>query len=59
MSVSALVLAARRPGIEDPLAKKAGVSHKCLIEMDGGPMIELVLRSLGGSDRVKDIFIYN
>ena len=25
MSVSALVLAARRPGIEDPLAKKAGV----------------------------------
>ncbi|MEL6687495.1 MAG: nucleotidyltransferase family protein [Pseudomonadota bacterium] len=57
MSVSALVLAARRPGVEDPLAAKAGVSHKCLIEMDGGPMIELVLKSLGGSDCVKDIFI--
>ena len=40
MSVSALVLAARRPGVADPLALKAGVSHKCLIEMDGGPMIE-------------------
>lgn len=57
MSVSALVLAARRPGVEDPLAVKAGVSHKCLIEMDGGPMIELVLRSLAGSAHVRDIFI--
>lgn len=57
MSVSALVLAARRPGVEDPLAAKAGVSHKCLIEMDGGPMIELVLRSLAGSSHVKDIYI--
>ncbi|MEM9601066.1 MAG: NTP transferase domain-containing protein [Pseudomonadota bacterium] len=57
MSVSALVLAARRPGVADPLALKAGVSHKCLIEMDGGPMIELVLRSLAGSSHVRDIFI--
>ncbi|MGB3454931.1 MAG: nucleotidyltransferase family protein [Litorimonas sp.] len=57
MSVSALVLAARRPGVVDPLAAKAGVSHKCLIEMDGGPMIELVLRSLAESDHVRDILI--
>ncbi|WP_298911669.1 nucleotidyltransferase family protein [uncultured Algimonas sp.] len=57
MSVSALVLAARRPGVTDPLAEKAGVSHKCLIEMDGVPMIELVLQSLAGSDRVRDIFV--
>ena len=57
MSVSALVLAARRPGVEDPLAAKAGVSHKCLIEMDGGPMIALVLRSLAESDHVRDIYI--
>ncbi|MGB6230721.1 MAG: nucleotidyltransferase family protein [Litorimonas sp.] len=57
MSVSALVLAARRPGATDPLAAKAGVSHKCLIEMDGGPMIELVLRSLAGSSHVEDIYI--
>ncbi|MEM7729340.1 MAG: nucleotidyltransferase family protein [Pseudomonadota bacterium] len=57
MSVSALVLAARRPGAVDPLAAKAGVTHKCLIEMDGGPMIELVLRSLADSDHVREIFI--
>jgi GTP:adenosylcobinamide-phosphate guanylyltransferase len=57
VSVSALVLAARRPGIEDPLAVKGGVSHKCLIEMDGVPMITLVLRSLAGSEHVRDIFI--
>ncbi len=57
MSVKALVLAARRPGATDPLAVKGGVSHKCLIEMDGAPMIELVLRSLGDSDHVSEIFI--
>ena len=57
MSVSALVLAARRPGATDPLAEKFGVSHKCLIDMDGGPMITLVLRSLAESDAVRDIFI--
>jgi GTP:adenosylcobinamide-phosphate guanylyltransferase len=57
MAVSALVLAARRPGVEDPLAVKAGVSHKCLIEMDGAPMIALVLRSLAESDHVRDIYI--
>lgn len=57
MSYSALVLAARRPGVEDPLAAKAGVSHKCLIDMDGVPMIEHVLTSLIDSDHVRDIFI--
>lgn len=57
MSYTALVLAARRPGIEDPLAVKAGTSHKCLIDMDGRPMIEHVLLSLIGSDHVKEIYI--
>lgn len=54
---SALILAARRPGIEDPLAVAAGVSHKCLIDMDGVPMIERVIRSVAESDHIRDIFI--
>lgn len=57
MTYSALILAARRPGIEDPLATKHGVSHKCLIPMDGVPMIEHALRSLIESDYVGEIFI--
>ena len=57
MTYTALVLAAQRPGIIDPLAEKGGVSHKCLIDMDGRPMIERVLDSLRGSEHVGPILI--
>ncbi len=57
MTYTALVLAAQRPGIIDPLAEKGGVSHKCLIDMDGTPMIERVLDSLLGSDHIGQILI--
>lgn len=57
MKYTALVLAAQRPGIVDPLAQKGGVSHKCLIDMDGTPMIERVLESLKGSDNIDQILI--
>lgn len=57
MTYTALVLAAQRPGIIDPLAAKGGVSHKCLIDMDGTPMIERVLDSLKGSKHIGKILI--
>ncbi len=57
MIYSALVLAAQRPGTIDPLAAKGGVSHKCLIDMDGTPMIERVLKSLKGSKHIGQILI--
>ena len=57
MTYTALVLAAQRPGFIDPLAEKGGVSHKCLIDMDGTPMIDRVLDSLTGSKHVGQIFI--
>lgn len=57
MTYTALVLAAQRPGVIDPLAAKGGVSHKCLIDMDGTPMIERVLNSLKESNHVGNILI--
>ncbi len=45
--VTALVLAGRRGG-EDPLARAAGVSHKCLIPVGGQPMLVRVLTALAG-----------
>lgn len=45
--VTALVLAGRRGG-EDPLARAAGVSHKCLIPVGGRPMLVRVLTALAG-----------
>ena len=44
---TALVLAGRRGG-EDPLARAAGVSHKCLIPVGGRPMLVRVLTALAG-----------
>jgi len=57
MTYTALVLAAQRPGAIDPLAQKGGVTHKCLIDMDGTPMIERVLDSLRGSKYVDKVLI--
>jgi len=46
MKYTALVMAAKRAGVIDPLAEKAGTTHKCLIDMDGVPMIQRVITSL-------------
>lgn len=46
MSLSIVILAGRRSGIHDPLAKAAGVSHKCLVPVAGVPMIQRVLRTV-------------
>ncbi|MEE4331590.1 MAG: hypothetical protein V2J10_12040 [Wenzhouxiangella sp.] len=37
--LTALVLAASRKGVEDPVAREAGTTHKCLAEVDGKAMI--------------------
>ncbi len=54
---TALILAAKRPGVVDPLAEANGTSHKCLIDMAGEPMITHVIRSLTGSHHVGTILI--
>ena len=40
-----LVLAGRRSATLDPLAEKAGVSHKCLVPVQGEAMVGRVLRT--------------
>lgn len=53
--LNALVLAAGRRGSEDPVARLQGKTHKCLVDLDGQPMIERVidtLRATGYFDRI-------
>ncbi|WND03407.1 NTP transferase domain-containing protein [Temperatibacter marinus] len=52
---TALVLAAQRPGIVNPLAEHFGVSHKCLIKVNGSSMVDRVLTVLDQSDNVGHI----
>lgn len=42
----AIVLAAQRAGVENPLAAAHGVSHKCLVPIGGRPLIAHVLATL-------------
>lgn len=53
--VTALVLAGKRDGTTDPLARDAGVSHKCLVPVCGKPMLMHVVEALAASDRVGQI----
>lgn len=57
MTHTALIMAARRPDEVNPLAVKHNVSHKCLIDMDGQPMIQRVLTSLTEAEGVGRILI--
>jgi GTP:adenosylcobinamide-phosphate guanylyltransferase len=57
MQYTGLVLAARRPGILDPLARAAGVSHKCMVPVHGKPMLERVVASLLESGCCKHVYI--
>ena len=53
--LNALVLAASRQGSEDSVARLQGKTHKCLVDLDGQPMIERVvdaLRATGYFDRI-------
>ncbi|QZH74601.1 MAG: nucleotidyltransferase family protein [Erythrobacter sp.] len=44
--VTVIVLAAQRAGVVNPLAERAGVSHKCLVPICGKPLIEHVIETL-------------
>jgi GTP:adenosylcobinamide-phosphate guanylyltransferase len=54
---SGLIMAARRPGILDPLAKAAGVTHKCMVPVYGKPMLERVVSAMLDSGSCKHIYI--
>lgn len=54
---TAIVLAAQRGGRLDPLADRAGVSHKCLVPIVGKPLLEHVLRALVAAPGLQRIHI--
>src|SRR5688500_9535733 len=44
--VTIILLAGQRAGVVNPLAARAGVSHKCLVPIRGKPLIAHVLNTL-------------
>lgn len=48
-TVTVLVLAASRAGPEDAVAALQGVSHKCLVKIDGEIMLQRVVREIANS----------
>ena len=54
---TALIMAASRKNEVNPLAAANGVSHKCLMDMDGVPMIDRVLASLTESPHIGKVII--
>lgn len=53
--ITVIILAAQRDGKLDPLAAEAGVTHKCLVPLNGKPLLAHVLvalEMLDGIDRV-------
>lgn len=56
-SLHVIVLAAQRRGTANPLAERFGVSHKCLIPLQGRPLITHVLETLRLHPRVASIAI--
>jgi hypothetical protein len=57
MKYTALVLAARRPDEQNPLSLAEGVTHKCLIDMGGMPMIARVIRTIALCPEIGTILI--
>lgn len=55
--LTALVLAASRQGIDDPVAKIQNKTHKCLVTLDGIAMIERVVQTLIDSECFSRILI--
>jgi GTP:adenosylcobinamide-phosphate guanylyltransferase len=56
-SFTVIVLAAQREGVLDPLAEKAGVTHKCLVPIGGKPLLAHVLDALARVDGIDAINI--
>ena len=55
--VTALIMAGKRSGVLDPLAKRAGVAQKCVVPVGGMPMIERVVTQVAACDRIGEIRI--
>ncbi len=53
--VTIIVLAAQRTGVVNPLAKRAGVSHKCLVPICERPLVSHVLETLTTLPAVREI----
>jgi GTP:adenosylcobinamide-phosphate guanylyltransferase len=53
--ITVILLAAQRAGVVNPLAARAGVSHKCLVPICGRPLIEHVLDTLTSVPQVGEI----
>lgn len=54
---SALVLAAQRPGVIDPLTAGGPVSHKCMLTIHGQIMLERVIDALLASGRCRHVHV--
>lgn len=55
--VAVVILAAQRAGVVNPLAARAGVSHKCLVPICGRPLIAHVLETVTAIPGVTSIRI--
>ncbi|MFB0611555.1 NTP transferase domain-containing protein [Aurantiacibacter poecillastricola] len=55
LPVTVIVLAAQRTGVVNPLAARAGVSHKCLVPICERPLIEHVLEALTTLPAIREI----
>jgi len=55
--VTVILLAAQRAGVVNPLAARAGVSHKCLAPIHGEPLIAHVLETMTALPDVTEIRI--
>jgi GTP:adenosylcobinamide-phosphate guanylyltransferase len=55
--VTIILLAGQRAGVVNPLAERAGVSHKCLVPIGGKPLIAHVLDTVTGLPAVRGIRI--
>ncbi len=55
LPVTVIVLAAQRTGVVNPLAQRAGVSHKCLAPICGKPLISHVMEALTTLPAVQEI----
>ncbi|MDX2222906.1 MAG: nucleotidyltransferase family protein [Rhodospirillaceae bacterium] len=54
---TALVLAASRRGAADPVAQIQGLSHKCLVALNGVPMVERVIDTLRATPEIGRIYV--
>ncbi|GMN02155.1 hypothetical protein [Erythrobacter sp. MTPC3] len=54
---TALIMAGKRSGVLDPLAARANVAQKCVVPVNGVPMVERVVQQVSACERVGAIRI--